>query len=177
MVSLPELWIPAGIGIGSNQDDPVEQVSVALRALAGLPDTHLIYASSLYRNPPMGPVAQSDYVNAVAILLTRKSARELLLGLQALELAQGRRRDTELHWGPRRIDLDILTYGRQVIDDPDLIIPHPGISLRNFVLLPLLEICPDLPIPGQGTVSRLAAGLDGTNLEKIPTSIQDSIQD
>lgn len=175
-MSVGNLWIPAGIGIGSNQDDPVGQVRVALSALAGLPESRLIYTSSLYRNPPMGPVAQPDYVNAVAILLTRKSAHELLVDLQALELAQGRLRDAELRWGPRCIDLDILTYGYQVIDEPGLVIPHSGISERNFVLFPLLEICPDLPIPGQGSVSGLAAGLDGTTLEKIPVSMQDSIQ-
>jgi len=95
------------------------------------------------------------------------SARKLLIGLQALELAQGRARDAEPRWGPRRIDLDILTYGCRQIDDPDLVIPHTGISERNFVLLPLLEICPHLLIPGRGSVSKLASVVDGTTLEKI----------
>ena len=127
-------------------------------------------ASSRSRNPPVGPVVQPDYVNAVAIVLTRWSARELLTRLQALELAQGRVRTTGPRWGPRRIDLDLLTYGCRQIDEPDLIIPHSGISARNFVLLPLLEICPHLPIPGRRSVSRLAAAIDGTKLEKIPAA-------
>ncbi len=165
------MWIPAGIGIGSNQAGPVGQVRLALRALASLPKTRLICASSLYRNPPMGPIKQPDYINAVAIVLTRLSARELFRHLQALEAAQGRERDVEARWGPRHIDLDILTYGHRQIDESDLIIPHPGISERNFVLFPLLEICPHLPIPGQGTVRRLATGVDGTGLEKIPAPL------
>jgi len=166
-MSVPDTWIPASIGIGSNQDDPAAQVRGALSALAALPKTRLIYASSLYRNPPMGSVAQPDYVNAAAVILTRLPARKLLASLQTLELAQGRVRGTEPRWGPRPIDLDILTYGYRLIDEPDLVIPHPGISERNFVLFPLLEICPHLPIPGRGSVSRLAAVIDGTTLEKI----------
>ncbi len=164
-----DMWIPAGIGIGSNQDGPVEQIHVALQALADMEKTRLICASSLYRNPPMGPIEQPDYVNAAAMVLTRLLPRDLLTRLQALELAQGRVRNTGQRWGPRCIDLDILTYGYQQIDETDLIIPHPGISGRNFVLFPLLEICPHLPIPGRGSVSRLAAVLDATTLEKIPT--------
>ena len=167
-MSARQIWIPASLGIGSNQDDPVEQVRVALRALATLAKTRLITVSSLYRNPPMGPIEQPDYVNAVAIVLTRLSASELLAQLQALELKQGRDRDNGPRWGPRRIDLDILTYGYRQIKKSDLIIPHPGISARNFVLLPLFEICPDLSIPGLGLVSRLVAGIDATTLEKIP---------
>ena len=166
-MSVPDWWIPASIGLGSNQDDPVTQVRIALQELAALPGTRLVAASSLYRNPPMGPVEQPDYVNAVALVLTRLSARKLLLGLQALECAQGRARGAEPRWGPRRIDLDILTYGCRQIDDPDLVIPHAGISERNFVLFPLLEICPHLSIPGRGSVSKLASVLDATALEKI----------
>ena len=166
-MSVSDWWIPASIGIGSNQDDPVAQVRVALHELAALPKTRLIVASSLYHNPPMGPVEQPDYVNAVALILTRLSPRKLLASLQALERAQGRDHDAEFRWGPRRIDLDILTYGSQQIDESDLGIPHAGISERNFVLLPLLEICPYLPIPGRGSVSRLASAVDSTALRKI----------
>ena len=167
-MSIPLMWIPACIGIGSNQDGPAEQVRTALRALTGLEQTRLIEASSLYRNPPMGPADQPDYVNAVAVVLTRLSARQLFNNLQVLELVQGRVRDAGPRWGPRRIDFDILTYGSRRIEEPDLVIPHPGISERNFVLLPLFEICPHLPIPGRGSVSGLAAAVDGSTLEKIP---------
>jgi len=132
-----DMWIPAGIGIGSNQDGPVEQIHVALQALADMEKTRLICASSLYRNPPMGPIEQPDYVNAAAMVLTRLLPRDLLTRLQALELAQGRVRNTGQRWGPRCIDLDILTYGYQQIDETDLIIPHPGISGRNFCIVPV----------------------------------------
>jgi len=165
-----DTWIPASIGIGSNLNDPVAQVRGALRACAGLSQTRLMLASSLYRNPPMGPADQPDYVNAVIVLLTRLSARALLTELQALELARGRKQGAQPHWGPRCIDLDILTYGNRFIDEPDLVIPHAGISARNFVLLPLLEICPHLVIPGRGPVDRLVAGVDGSTLEKIAES-------
>ena len=167
---VPEVWIPVSVGIGSNLDGPVERVLVALRGLAELPQTRLIASSSLYLNPPMGPAGQPDYVNAVALLLTRLSARKLLASLQAQEFSQGRERAHGPRWGPRRIDLDILTYGDRRIDEPDLVIPHPGISERNFVLFPLIEICPHLSIPGRGSVSRLAADIDGTTLEKVTAS-------
>jgi len=172
-VPAPKAWIPVSVGIGSNLDDPAEQVRVALRGLAELPKTRLIDSSSLYLNPPMGPAEQPDYVNAVALLLTRLPARDLLVSLQAQELSQGRERERGLRWGPRRIDLDILTYGGRRINEPDLVIPHPGISERNFVLFPLIEICPHLSIPGRGSVSRLAAEIDGTTLEKITASAED----
>lgn len=163
-----EPWVPAAIGIGSNLDDPVVQVRRALTALAALPRSRLMRASDLYRNPPMGPADQPDYVNAVAVILTQWSARALLDRLQALEQAQGRVRAGADRWGPRRIDLDILTYGQRRIDTPDLVIPHPGISVRNFVLFPLLEICPHWSIPGRGEVHRLAESVDAAGLEKIP---------
>jgi 2-amino-4-hydroxy-6-hydroxymethyldihydropteridine diphosphokinase len=171
-MSVREIWIPVSLGIGSNQDSPVEQVRDAMRALAALVKTRLIHVSSLYRNPPMGPVEQPDYVNAVALVLTQLPANELLVRLQALELEQGRDRTAGPRWGPRCIDLDILTYGNQQINSTQLVIPHPGISLRNFVLLPLFEICPHLSIPGQGLVSQLMAGIDVTTLEKIPEPMQ-----
>lgn len=164
----PEIWVPAAIGIGSNLDDPVARVRHALTTLAALPRSRLMRVSGLYRNPPMGPADQPDYVNAVAVLLTQWSARSLLDRLQALEQAQGRVRAGAARWGPRRIDLDILTYGLRQIDAPGLVVPHPGISVRNFVLFPLLEICPHWSIPGLGTVHRLAASLDAAGLEKIP---------
>jgi 2-amino-4-hydroxy-6-hydroxymethyldihydropteridine diphosphokinase len=160
-------WVPAGIGIGSNLDDPARQVRRALQSLDGLDRTRLLMASSLYRNPPMGPIDQPDYVNAVAIILTRLPAHDLLARLQNLEMQHGRTHDPAVRWGPRHLDLDILTFGIQEIDDAGLKIPHPGISERNFVLLPLLEIAPQLDIPGLGSVRRLAGKVDGSTLKKI----------
>lgn len=163
-----QIWIPACIGIGSNLDNPVDQVRRALAALEKIDATRLIAASSLYRNPPMGPSEQPDYINAAATLLTRLAPRDLLSRLQDLERRQGRAQNTRQRWGPRRLDLDILTYGHRTIAEQALQIPHPGISERNFVLLPLLEIAPQLHIPGLGLVRKLVLEVDASRLEKIP---------
>jgi 2-amino-4-hydroxy-6-hydroxymethyldihydropteridine diphosphokinase len=161
-------WVPAWIGIGSNLDDPVARVRRALADLGGLPDTRAQLASSLYWNPPMGGMDQPDYVNAVAGLLTRLAAADLLAALHGLERAQGRDRGREVRWGARRLDLDLLVYGERRSDDHSLRLPHPGIRDRNFVLLPLLQIAPGLQIPGLGCVERLARGVDPAGLRLIP---------
>ncbi len=160
-------WIPSWIGIGSNLDDPESQVSSALAALELLPDTQLRITSSLYRNPPMNGMDQPEYVNAVAGLLTRLPARELLDALQAIERAAGRDRAAEQRWGPRRLDLDILSYGLQRIDEPGLKIPHPGIAERNFVLLPLVEVAPGLQLPGLASITALASRVDCDGVVRI----------
>lgn len=160
-------WMPAYIGIGSNLGDPVLQVTRALKALAELPGSRLIAASNLYQNPPVGPAGQPDYVNAVAGVLTHDGPLELFRRLRQIEHAQGRIRTEGSHWGPRTLDLDLLVYGEQRIDSTELLVPHPGIRERNFVLLPLAEIAPGLEIPGLGSVRELAAALDGASLKKI----------
>jgi len=154
------------IGIGSNLGDPVAQVRWALAALAKLPLTARRQASSLYRNPPMGPADQPDYVNAVAELETDLNARALLAELHQLEAEAGRLRDGE-RWGPRLLDLDILVYGQQQIDELDLTIPHRGMPRRAFVLYPLFEIAPSLDIPGFGPVRDLLSGVDGSDLIRV----------
>jgi 2-amino-4-hydroxy-6-hydroxymethyldihydropteridine diphosphokinase len=159
--------MPACIAIGSNLNDPVTQVRRAAAALDLLDNTRLTGVSSLYRNPPMGPIEQPDYINAVAMVLTRLGARELMEQLQAIERQQGRDRTVGVRWGPRVLDLDILTFGFRQIDEPDLQIPHPGISERNFVLFPLLELAPRLHIAGRGLVCDLAGRCDRSGLEKI----------
>jgi len=160
-------WIPCCIAIGSNLNDPVAQVRWALDALRGVPQSNLQATSGLYKNPPMGPADQPLFVNAAALLLTRLDARVLLQELQSLERQRGRKRSPEQRWGPRSLDLDILTYGDYRITESELTIPHPGISERNFVLFPLLDVAPRLNVPGGGPVYALAAALDGSDLEKI----------
>ena len=149
-----DLWHPAYIGVGSNLDDPPAQVQRAFGKLAELPATRLILTSPIYRTSPFGPVDQPDFANAVAGLLTQLAPRELLAGLQAIEAAQGRPKERQ-RWGPRIIDLDVLVYGRERLQDPELTLPHPGIVERNFVLYPLADIAPDLDIPGLGRVTEL----------------------
>jgi len=153
-------WVPAYVGLGSNLDDPQRQVQDALRALPGLPETRLVTSSESLRNPALGPQPQPEFVNAVAGLLTRLAPVDLLDALLAIECRQGRDRRSDVRWGPRRIDLDLLVYGDLTMDTDRLTIPHPGIATRNFVLFPLLEIAPELRIPGLGPVRRLAAAVN-----------------
>lgn len=157
------------IGLGSNLDEPVEQIQQALQHLANLPGSQLLSQSPLYKSTAMvleGAKAQPDYINAVALLETSLSAHELLSKLHDIEHQQGRVR--EERWGARTLDLDILTYGDEVIDRPDLQVPHIGIAERNFVLVPLQAMMgDDFNIPGNGTVAELVKQCSATGLEKL----------
>lgn len=134
------------IGLGANLVEPVAQLQAAVTALGQLPETELVQVSRFYSSKPMGPQDQPDYVNAVAALDTRLTPLALLHALQQIELAQGRQRKAE-RWGPRTLDLDILLFGMQQIDHPELTVPHYGMRLREFVLYPLAELAPDLILP------------------------------
>jgi len=156
--------VVACIGLGSNLDDPVAQIRRAFAALAALPQSRLTGRSSLYRTPPMGPRDQPDYVNAVARLETRLEALELLDALQAIETAQGRVRAER--WGPRTLDLDLLLYGEARIVTDRLTVPHPGLTERDFVLVPLREMAgSELTVPGHGRLGDLIP--PQANLERI----------
>jgi 2-amino-4-hydroxy-6-hydroxymethyldihydropteridine diphosphokinase len=147
-------WRPAYVGLGSNLSDPARQVRCAAQGLAHLPRTLHLATSRLYGSRPLGTVEQPDFVNAAAGLLTQLSAQELLRELQALESAAGRPAVHE-HWGPRVIDLDLLVFADEQCSSADLVLPHPGVVERNFVLYPLAEIAPDLEVPGKGPVREL----------------------
>jgi len=149
-------WIPAYVGLGSNLHGPARQLEIAFELLGDIRATRLVRRSSLYRSVPFGGVEQPDFVNAAASLLTQLTAQELLLELQRIETERGRARG-EARWGPRVLDLDLLVYSNQTIDEPGLSVPHPGIGERNFVLLPLGEIAPEVSIPGLGRLSKLDA--------------------
>ena len=161
--------VTAYVGLGSNLDNPAAQIAAAIDMLAALPDATLRAVSSFYRNPPMGPQDQPDYVNAVVALDTRLTPRALLDAMQAIERAQGRDR-SGLRWGPRTIDLDLLVYGDTVLDEDHLQVPHPGIAERAFVLVPLAEIAPQISIPGHGLLSTLLAAVDRVSVVPMPIS-------
>lgn len=144
----------AFIGLGSNLEEPVAQIERAIELLEGIPGTTLESRSSLYQSAPLGAVTQPDFINAVAEIRTLLDARSLLQYLHELERSQGRIRRE--HWGPRILDLDLLVFGDAEIDEPELTVPHPGIAVRNFVLLPLKEVAPELLIPGLGRISDIA---------------------
>ena len=147
-------WLPAYVGLGSNLHGPVSQLESAFDLLAAIPETRLIARSSLYRSAPFGGIEQPDFVNAAASMLTQLSARQLFAELKGIEIRRGRDQGG-VRWGPRVLDLDLLIYGAEQIDEPDLIVPHPGIADRNFVLLPLLDVAPGLVIAGLGPISRI----------------------
>jgi len=155
----------AFVGLGSNLEEPVRQIELAIELLKAIPDTELVSRSSLYRSAPFGTIAQPDFVNAVAKLVTVLDAYSLLQSLQEIEHSQGRVRGER--WGPRVLDLDLLVYGGARIDQPTLTVPHPGIAERNFVLLPLQEIAPDLVIPGLGCVSDIAVNRSEPRISRI----------
>ena len=152
----------AYVALGANLADPVAQLRAALAELATLPESRLLKTSSLYRTAPVGIHGQPDFINAVAALETALCAQDLLAALFEIEARFGRRRD--FHHAPRTLDLDLLLFDEQIIDSPQLQLPHPRMHLRAFVMAPLLEIAPDCRIPGRGTA---AAWLPATRMQKI----------
>ncbi len=157
----------AYVGLGSNLDQPLTQVTEALSELSALGACQLIAHSSLYRTRPLGPAGQPDYINAVAALETGLDAESLLDSLQTIEQRHGRIRSGE-RWGPRTLDLDLLLYADAVIDSPRLQVPHAQMSQRAFVLYPLAEIAPDdLQIPGMGLLSRLLEQVSENDIERL----------
>lgn len=154
------------VGLGSNLDGPARQIETALGMLEAIHQTRVIARSALYRSAPLGGIEQPDFVNAAALLETELGVREFLEQLQEIERARGRERG-EIHWGPRVLDLDLLAYDGLSIDEPGLTVPHPGIAVRNFVLLPLREIAPDFEIPGLGRVRELPVNESEPRISKI----------
>jgi 2-amino-4-hydroxy-6-hydroxymethyldihydropteridine diphosphokinase len=159
-------WYPAYIGLGSNLNGPVRQLNDAIELLATIPHTKLVARSSLYRSAPFGGVEQPDFVNAAVSLLTRLTVRKLLDELQQIEMQRGRQQ-SDVRWGPRVIDLDLLVYSNDQVEESSLIVPHPGIAERNFVLLPLKEIAPGLAIPGLGPIASISVNRDEPKISRI----------
>ena len=155
----------AYVALGANLDDPVAQVCRAIETLHALPQTRLLRASSLYRTAPVGIHGQPDFINAVAALETELPPERLLDTLLEVEAVFGRRRD--YHHAPRTLDLDLLLYEDRVIDTPKLILPHPRMHLRAFVLAPLLEIAPDCRIPGRGTAAAWLPAVQTQTIERL----------
>jgi 2-amino-4-hydroxy-6-hydroxymethyldihydropteridine diphosphokinase len=155
----------AYIGLGSNLAEPETQVERALQELGSLPRSRLVRRSSLYRSAPVGYAAQPDFVNAVAALDTELDAHGLLRELQALEAGHGRERSFAN--APRTLDLDLLLFGDERIADSELVVPHPRMHERAFVLEPLVEVAPDAQIPGHGKVQTLLARCADQNLQRI----------
>lgn len=137
----------AAIALGSNIGDRESHLRAALLRLATLPRTRLVAASSFHGTTPVGPIPQPDFLNAAAILETDLSPLELLAQLHRIERERARDRAREERWGPRTLDLDLLLVADLVLTHDDLILPHPRMHERRFVLAPLAEIAPDWVVP------------------------------
>lgn len=162
----PAILVTAYIGLGSNLANPAEQLKAARTAIAQIDGVQELAFSSLYHSPPMGPQDQPDYVNAVMAIATELPPIDLLRALQGIENAQGRVRKAE-RWVARTLDLDVLIYGEQLINLPDLMVPHTGLAERAFVLYPLFELAPQLIVPGKGAIADLLADCPKNGLERL----------
>ena len=152
--------VKAFVGLGSNLGERDVTLRAAIGRLRGLPDVEVIQASSFRDTDPVGLVDQPRFLNGAVELETGLTARALLGALLELERAFGRDRSAGPLHGPRTLDLDLLLYGAETIDEPLLNVPHPRLHERRFVLEPLAELDPDLEVPGQGSVQTLLARLD-----------------
>lgn len=164
----------AYIGLGSNLSEPIKQVQNAINEIKKIAQSHVINVSSLYLSKPMGPQDQDDYINAVLALETRLTPLELLDALQSIENKAGRVRK-ENRWGARILDLDIILFGNQIINSERLIVPHYGMKEREFVLLPLAEICADLILPssnvaGRESIQSLSQNIADNSMVKLALS-------
>ena len=155
----------AFIGLGANLQDPRGQVERAFEELACLPESELVARSSLWRSAPLGYANQPEFINAVARLETGLPAQGLLDELHKIESGHGRERSFTN--APRTLDLDLLLYGDEVLRTERLTLPHPRMHERAFVLKPLLEIAPDLVIPGHGSARDALEALPDQACERI----------
>ncbi len=155
----------AFIGLGSNLENPLGQLARAVAELAALPQTELLAQSPFYASRPVGPQDQPDFVNGAVWLQTALPPHSLLDHLQTIEQAHGRERLR--HWGPRTLDLDLLIYGQETLDDERLTVPHRELPNRDFVLQPLLDLDPELQLPDGTTIHLLRQTCPDNRLRRL----------
>ena len=156
----------AWLGLGSNLQHPVTQLREALKQLNTLDSVEVMKTSSFYRTAPWGDKFQDDFINAVVQIETSLDAVSLLGEVQLLEDAMGRRRGGR-RWGPRIIDIDLLLYGDQQYQSDKLVVPHPHMHKRAFVLMPLAELDDTLEIPGLGAIGQYLEQLDCSGISLL----------
>lgn len=156
----------AWLGLGSNLQQPVEQLRRALSKLSSLEQIDILATSSFYRTPPWGDDQQDDYINAVVKIETSLDPDSLLSSVQSIETGMGRQR-SDRRWGPRVIDIDLLLYGALRYRSDDLELPHPRMHERAFVLVPLCELDSTLEIPTRGVVEKLLQQLDCSGIRRL----------
>jgi 2-amino-4-hydroxy-6-hydroxymethyldihydropteridine diphosphokinase len=152
--------VRAYVGVGANLGDREQTIRRAIEMLAAQPEVDVVGISTLRETEPWGPVAQPPYLNGAVALDTELDPRDLLDLLLDVERSLGRDRATEVRFGPRTLDLDLLVHGGIVEDEPGLTLPHPRLHERRFALEPLADLEPELVVPGRGTVAELLAALD-----------------
>lgn len=165
----------AYVALGSNRGDRDRHLAFALRALDELPHTRVVECSPVYETDPVGPGEQLPYLNAVVSLETGATARRLLDGMLAIEVRAGRDRSAEARrWESRVLDLDLLLFEGDEIDEPDLVVPHPRLAERSFVLVPLADLAPDLVHPRNGCTSAqlLAKLAPETRSGRLPAGVR-----
>jgi 2-amino-4-hydroxy-6-hydroxymethyldihydropteridine diphosphokinase len=146
------------LGIGSNKNHPYFRINTVLKQINRIKSTSIIKKSSLYVTKPLGPQAQPDFINSVIEIKTNLSPIELLNELQYLERLHNRKKTKR--WGPRSMDIDILIYNKLIMNTDKLVIPHPGLEYRDFVLMPLYEITSyGYKIPKYGKITSLIKNL------------------
>jgi 2-amino-4-hydroxy-6-hydroxymethyldihydropteridine diphosphokinase len=156
----------AFVAFGGNVGDARTTMANGIAAFCDGEAVRLVARSSDYRTPPWGVADQPPFVNACIRVETALAPRDLLARALSVERAFGRDRAKERRWGPRPLDIDLLTYGDTVLDTPDLTLPHPRLFERAFVLVPLLEIAPEAVVSGRPLAAALA-GLDQGGIDKL----------
>ena len=159
----------AVLSAGANLGDRLGTLQGCVQAIAGLPDTDVLAISPVYETTPVGGPPQPDYLNAVLLIQTGLPPRDLLEAIGGIEARFGRVRAER--FGPRTLDIDIISYAGQVSDDPELTLPHPRAHERAFVLAPWHDIDPDAEIPGWGQVSDLLAKADSAGIKRLDDTV------
>ena len=159
----------AVLSAGANLGDRLGTLQGCVQAIAGLPDTDVLAIAPVYETTPVGGPPQPDYLNAVLLIQTGLPPRDLLEAIGGIEARFGRVRAER--FGPRTLDIDIISYAGQVSDDPELTLPHPRAHERAFVLAPWHDIDPGAELPGRGPIEQLLAGLDQGGVRKVPAAV------
>jgi 2-amino-4-hydroxy-6-hydroxymethyldihydropteridine diphosphokinase len=160
----------AFLGLGSNLGDRLTNLQGAVDLLHGEPGLRVLASSRVWETVPVGGPPQPDYLNAVIRVETDLSARDLLDVAHRVEERLGRVRKER--WGARSIDIDVLLFGEETIDEADLVVPHPRLSQRAFVLLPLLELVPDPILPDGTRLKDLRVGIEGVTPSAPPLAVR-----
>ena len=157
------------LAVGGNLGDRLGTLQGCVQAIGAIPDTEVLAVSPVYQTAPVGGPPQPDYLNAVLIVSTGLAPRGLLDAVHRIEAESGRVR--EVRFGPRTLDIDIISYDGEASSDPELTLPHPRAHERAFVLAPWHDIDEAAEVPGRGTVKSLLAGLDRTGVSRQPEMV------